>query len=52
MRHLQQSELKMKSLLLPVPELGVGSQHDLQMPGQVLFAEQFGDAGNALALVA
>jgi hypothetical protein len=27
----------------------VGAQHDLQMTGEIFFAEQFGDAGHALA---
>jgi hypothetical protein len=51
MSKLQQSQLKMKTLFLAVAKFGVGAQHDLQMPRQVFFAEQLGDAGDASAFV-
>ena len=42
----------MKPLLLAIPELGMGAQHDLQVPCQVFFAEQLGHARHPRALVA
>jgi hypothetical protein len=32
-RHLQQTKFEMESLLLPIAEFRVRTQHDLQMPG-------------------
>ena len=52
MGHFQQAEFQMEALLLPVAEFAVGAQHDLQMAGQVFFAEQVGDAADAGPLVA
>ena len=33
MCQFQQSKLEMKTLFLPISKLGVGTQHNLQMPG-------------------
>ena len=51
MRQLQQTKLKMKSLLLAIPEFRVGAQHNLQMPRQVFFRKEICDARNAISLV-
>ena len=42
----------MEPLLLPISELAMGAQHDLQMPRQILFAEQLCNAGHTLPLIA
>ena len=52
MGHFQQAEFEVEALLLLVAEFAVGAQHDLQMAGEILFAEEGGDAGGACALVA
>ncbi len=49
--HFQQTQLKMKALLLPVADLAMRPQHDLQMPRQVLFAEKLGHPRHSLAFV-
>ena len=51
MRHFQQSQFEVEALLLTVSEFSVGAQHDLQMPRQVFFAEQVGDAARTGSLV-
>ena len=40
MHQLQQPQLKVKSLLLPIPQLIKRPQHHLQKPRQLLFTEQ------------
>ena len=42
---------EMETLLLAVAKLAVGAQHDLQMPGQIFFAEKLGHRRNPLAFV-
>ena len=51
MRHLQQPEFQVKALLLLVSQFAVGSEHDLQMACEILFAEQCRDALDALPLL-
>ena len=48
---LEQAELEVEALLLPVAQLVEGAQHDLQEAGQLLFAEEGGGAGGAALLV-
>ena len=48
----KQAQLQMKPLFLPVAEFAVGAQHDLQMPSQILFGEQFRNSSHTLSLVA
>jgi hypothetical protein len=52
MRHLQKSKLEMEPLLLPISQLSMRAQHDLQMPRQIFFGEQLRDASHALPLIA
>jgi hypothetical protein len=40
MDQLQQPQLKVKSLLLPIPKLIKGPQHHLEKARQLLFSEQ------------
>src|SRR5437588_5860182 len=42
----------MEALFLLVTQFAMGAQHDLQMAGQILLAEQFGYALHALAFFA
>jgi hypothetical protein len=51
-RHFEQAEFEMEALFLFVAELAVSAQHDLQVAREVFFAEQFGDAIDALAFFA
>ncbi len=37
----------MEALFLAVSEFCMSAEHDLQMPGQVFFGEEIGDAGGA-----
>ena len=52
MRHFQQAEFEVEALFLLVSQLAMGAEHDLQVAGEIFFAEQFGDAGDALAFFA
>jgi len=51
-RHLDQAQLQMKPLLLLITKIAVRAQHDLQMPRQIFFAEELGDASCSRPLVA
>ena len=39
MRHLEQAEFQMEALILPVTQLAVRAEHDLQVPRQIFLAE-------------
>ena len=40
MCHLQKSEFQVKALFLLVAQFAVSTQHDLEMPRQILLAKQ------------
>ena len=46
MGHFQETQLEMEALLLLVSEFAMRAKHDLEMPGEVFFCEQVGDAGD------
>ena len=48
-RHFQQAKFEVKTLFLLVSQFAVSAKHDLEMAGEVFFAEPIGDAGNAFA---
>ena len=42
----------METLFLTVSKFAMSAKHDLQMPRQIVFAEQVGYPGDALAFIA
>ena len=48
---LQQAELEVEALFLPVAELVEGAEHDLEEAGELFFGEEGGGAGGAALLV-
>jgi len=49
---LKQTQLEMEALLLAVVEIVKGTQHDLQVAGDLFFGEEKGGASGAGAFVA
>ena len=50
MDQLEQAELEVEALLLPVAQLVEGTEHDGEEAGELFFGEERGGAGGAVAL--